>query len=65
MGRPKGSRNRRTPLKEAEQRVGAKYVDQVLDSFHVLERSMRHFFMRAEMGLNAGRKQSEVDARTQ
>jgi hypothetical protein len=32
MGRPKGSRNRRTLLKEAEQNVGSKYVDQVIDS---------------------------------
>jgi hypothetical protein len=62
MGRPKGSRNKRTLLKEAEQRVGAKYVDQVLDSLYVIETAMRHFHIRAEMGKNAGRKQSEVDA---
>jgi hypothetical protein len=28
---------------------------------HILERSARHFFMRAEMGVNAGRQQSEID----
>ena len=55
-------RNKRTPLKEAEQHVGSKYVDQVLDSLYVLESSMGHYFIRAEMGKNAGRKQSEVDA---
>src|ERR1700735_5926311 len=62
MGRPKGSRNKRSLLREAEQRVGAKYVDQVLDSLYVLEKAMQHFFIRAEMGKTAGRKQSEVDA---
>ena len=62
MGRPKGSRNKRTLLREAEQFVGSKYVDQVLDSLYVIETAARHFFLRAEMGKNAGRKQSEVDA---
>ena len=61
MGRPKGSRNKRTLLKEAEQHVGAKFVDRVLDSLFVIESAMRHFFIRAEMGKNAGRKQEEVD----
>jgi predicted deacylase len=50
-----------TLLKEAERHVGSKYVDQVLD-FHVLETAMQHFFLRAEMGKNAGRNHSEVDA---
>jgi hypothetical protein len=54
--------NRRTLLREAEQHVGSKYVDQVLDWFYVIEMAMWHFFIRAEMGKNAGRKQSEVDA---
>ena len=61
MGRPKGSRNKRTLLKEAEQHVSSKYVHQVLDSLYVLESAMRHFFIRAEMGKNAGRKREEVD----
>jgi hypothetical protein len=61
MGRPKGAKNRRTILKEAEQHVGSKYVDQVLDSLYVIEMGMRHFFIRAEMGKNAGRKKEEVD----
>jgi len=61
MGRPKCSRNKRTLLKEAEQHVGAKYVDRVLDSLFVIESAMQHFFIRAEMGKNAGRKQEEVD----
>ena len=41
--------------------VGAKYVDQVLDSLYVLENAMRHFYIRAEMGSNTGRKKEEVD----
>ena len=61
MGRPKGSRNKRTILREAKQHVGAKYVDQVLDSLYVLESAMRHFFLRAEVGKDAGRERSEVD----
>ncbi|GAH76710.1 unnamed protein product, partial [marine sediment metagenome] len=40
-------------LREAEQFVGSKYVDQVLDSLYVIETAMKHFFVRAEMGKNA------------
>jgi hypothetical protein len=61
MGWPKGAKNRRMLLGEAEQHVGSKYVDQVLDALCVIESAMRHFFVRAELGKNAGRKQSEVD----
>ena len=46
---------------QAEQHVGSKYVDQVLDSLYVTEMAMRHFYMRAEMGKNAGRKEALVD----
>jgi hypothetical protein len=56
VGRPKGTKNRRTLLREAEQYVGSKHVDQVLDSLYVIETAMKHFFLRAEMGKNAGRK---------
>jgi hypothetical protein len=58
MGRPRGSRNKRTLLREAEQQVGSKYTDQVLDSIYVIEQAMQHFFLRAK---NAGRKQADVD----
>ena len=61
MGRPKGAKNRRTLLREAEQFVGSKYVDQVLDSLYVIEKAAQHFFIRAEMGKNAGRRAEEVD----
>jgi hypothetical protein len=34
----------------------------VLDSLYVIEMAMRHFFIRAEIGKSAGRKNEEVDA---
>jgi hypothetical protein len=61
MGRLNGTKNRRAILKEAEQHIGSKYVDQVVDSLYVIEKAMRHFYMRAEMGKNAGRKEALVD----
>ena len=61
MGRPKGSRNKRTLLREAEQFVGSKYVDQVLDSLYVIEKAAQHFFIRAEMAKHAGRNTLQVD----
>jgi hypothetical protein len=33
----------------------------VLDSLYVIEMGMQHFFIRAEMRKNAGRKKEEVD----
>ena len=62
MGRPKGSKNRRTILKEAERHVGAKYVDQALDSLYVLESAMRHFYIRAEMRKHTNDKPDLIDA---
>jgi hypothetical protein len=62
MGRPKGSRNKRTLLREAEQHVGSKYIDQVLDSLYVIECSMRHFFLQAEMAKNTDMKPEKIDA---
>jgi hypothetical protein len=62
MGRPKGSKNRRTILKEAEQHVGAKYVDQVLDSLYVLESAMRHFYIRAEIRKHTNDEPDLIDA---
>jgi len=61
MGRPKGSRNKRTLLREAEQFVGSKYVDQVLDSLYVIETAAQHLFIRAEMAKHAGRNTLQVD----
>jgi hypothetical protein len=56
-----GFPNRRTILREAEEHVGAKYVDQVLDSLYVIEKAMRHFFLRAGTGKAVGRSQRQVD----
>lgn len=49
-----------TIVKEA-QHLSSKYIDQVLDSLCVIETAMRHFFIRAETGKDAGRKKEEVD----
>jgi hypothetical protein len=63
VGRPKGSKNKLTLLREAHKaRLDALREPEIIDSLHILERAARHFFIRAEMGVNAGRKQSEVDA---
>jgi hypothetical protein len=62
MGRPRGSRNKRTLLREAEHHVGSKYVDQVLDSLYVIECSMRHFFSRAEAAKTTNMKPEKIDA---
>jgi hypothetical protein len=51
-----------TLLREAEQHVGSKYVDQVLDSLYVIECSMRHFFLRAEVAKNTDMKPEKIDA---
>jgi hypothetical protein len=62
MGRPKGAKNRLTILREAHMtRIDALREPEIIDNLHVIERAARHFFIRAEMGLNAGRKQSEID----
>ena len=42
-------------------RIDALREPEIIDNLHVIERAARHFFIRAEMGLNAGRKQSEID----
>ena len=62
MGRPKGSKNRRTLLREAEEHVGDKCTDAVLDSLYVIECSMRHFFLRAEMRKQTDDKPDLIDA---
>ena len=47
MGRPKGAKNRRTLLREAEQKLHSVNRDDFLDAMLVLEESMRHFYSRA------------------
>jgi hypothetical protein len=59
---PADVKNKLTILREAHKaRIDALREPEIIDSLHILERSARHFFMRAEMGVNAGRKQSEID----
>ena len=58
---PVSCRRKLALLREAEPFVGSKYVDQVLDVLYVIEKAMQHFFLRAEMGKNAGRGAEEVD----
>ena len=49
-------------LREAEKHVGGKYTDAVLDSLYVIECSMRHFFLRAEMRKHTDEKPDLIDA---
>ena len=34
---------------------------EIIDALHIIERAARHFFIRAEMGVNARRKRSDID----
>jgi hypothetical protein len=62
MGRPRGAKNKLTILREAHKaHIDALREPEIIDSLHIIERSARHFFMRAERGVNAGRRQSEID----
>jgi hypothetical protein len=60
MGRPKGAKNKRTLLREAE----LKLVDrgEFLDALVVLEEGMRHFYARAAQLKSMNAKPEEVDA---
>jgi hypothetical protein len=64
VGRPRGARNRRTILREAEEAVDrATATNEIpLDAIFIIEKAMQHFFLRAEMGKNAGRSEAKVDA---
>ena len=55
-------KNRRTLLREAEERLKRTHDPmEIVDMLHILEASATHFFLRAQMGNNAGRKQSDID----
>ena len=60
MGRPKGAKNKRTLLREAELKI----VDrgEFLDSLHVMQEGMRHFYILAMQLKAIGGKPEEVDA---
>jgi len=56
------NRNRRTLLREAEEALGrTRDPNEVVDMLHVIEESATHFFLRAKMGKNAGRRTEEID----
>jgi hypothetical protein len=63
MGRPRGAKNKRTLLREAEEEVDrAKATNEVpLDCIFVIEKAMQHFFLRAETGKAVGRGRQQVD----
>ena len=62
MGRPKGARNKSTIIKMAERElVDEKYNGQTLDCLFVIEKAMRHFYIRAETGKAVGRSPEQVD----
>jgi hypothetical protein len=63
MGRPKGAKNRRTLLREAEADIAhAKDGTEILDCLHVMETGMRYFFMRAQAARNVKGNEAVVRA---
>jgi hypothetical protein len=60
MARPKGSKNRRTVLREAEVAMGKR--EEFVDSMHVLEYTMGHFYARALLLKNNNGKPEQIDA---
>ena len=63
MGRPKGAKNRRTLLREAEADIAhAKDGTEILDCLYVMETGMRYFFMRAQAARNVKGNEAVVRA---
>jgi hypothetical protein len=60
MPRPKGSKNRKTIVKQVEQAMGVIAPD--LSSLHVLEATMAHFFTRAMVLQRSGGNKADIDA---
>jgi hypothetical protein len=60
MARPKGSKNRRTMLREAEEAMGR--PEGFVDSMQVLEHTMRHFYGRALLLKQINGKPEQIDA---
>jgi hypothetical protein len=56
---PKGAKNKRTLIREAEEAIGA---GPVLDSLHLLEATMAHFYTRAINLKRSGGKAEVIDA---
>jgi hypothetical protein len=65
MGRPKGSKNRSTILREAQETMLAPglmgHEQEFLDSLHVMEVGMRHFFVQAMTAKASNGKPEVVD----
>jgi hypothetical protein len=61
MGRPKRAKNRRTLLREAEQKLHSVNREDFLDAMIVLEESMRHFYSRAVQLKTANGNPKEID----
>ena len=63
MGRPKGAKNRRTLLREAEADIAhSKDGTEILDCLYVMETGMRYFFMRAQAARNVKGNEAVVQA---
>src|SRR5271168_4304855 len=66
MARPKGSKNRTTILREAQETMVARgllgHEQDFLDSLAVMEEAMRHFYVRAVAAKRNGLKEEIVDA---
>src|SRR5262245_32703543 len=66
MGRPKGSKNRATILREAQQGMVARgllgHEQEFLDSLAVMEEAMRHFYVRAIMAKQTKQSDKVIDA---
>jgi hypothetical protein len=66
MSRPKGSKNRATILREAEEAMFARGLEgreqEFLDSLHVMEVGMRHFFAKAMHAKANKGKPETIDA---
>jgi hypothetical protein len=62
MGRPKGAKNKRTLLREAEQKLLSVKREDFLDAMVVLEGGMRHFYSRAVQLKSTGKADpKEID----
>ena len=61
MGRPKGAKNKRTLLREAEQKLLSVKREDFLDAMVVLEEGMRHFYSRAVQLKSANGNPKEID----
>ena len=61
MGRPKGAKNRRTLLREAEAKAGKlRDLSQIFDTLYMIEMAASYFFRRA-LEPRKGRKAEQID----